>query len=134
MILTRTAVGLVAAFLATASPSHPQSGQSRPAAAALAVPVFVTNESGVTRRFELRVDSTLAIDRVVGGPEDLTGRVMLDTLRLLPGAHELILIDHLRNQRYVTRLLVRPGALCIYISLMKPRTEFRAGNYICSFA
>ena len=111
-----------------------QVDSSRVLARALPVPVFVTNESGVSRRIALRVNNVVVMDTTVGQPLNLTGRVLLDSVRLGPGEHELVLVDHLRAQRFVARLTVRPGGLCIQISLMAPRTEFRAGNYICGFA
>ena len=101
-----------------------------------ALPVFigVTNESVLTRRFELWVNDVVVIDTVVGRPFDLTGRVLATTVRLAPGQHELTLVDHQRNQRFHARLTARPGEMCIFISFLTPRTEFRAGNYQCGFA
>jgi hypothetical protein len=100
----------------------------------LAVPVFVTNESMLTRRFELLVNGVVVLDTVVARPLDLTGRVLLETVRLVPGDHQLVLVDHHQNRRFTTRLTARPGGMCIFISLMGPRTDFHAGNYICHFA
>jgi hypothetical protein len=95
--------------------------------------VFVTNESGLTRRVDLRVNGAVAMDRVVGRPHDLTGLVSQDTVRLVPGEYRLVLVDHYSGQQFTTWLDVRPGPMCILISLFGPRTDFRAGNYTCLF-
>jgi hypothetical protein len=114
--------------------AHLPASETAPPPAALPVFVFVTNESGLPRRFELRVNDVVVLDTVVARPLDLTGRVLLDTVRLAPGNQQLVLVDHYRNRRITARLTVRPGPLCIFISLLGPRTDFRAGNYMCGFA
>jgi hypothetical protein len=96
--------------------------------APLAVPVFVTNESALTRRLELRVDDVVVLDTVVGRPLDVTARVLLDTVRLAPGKHRLVLMDHHRNQQFTTQLDARTGAMCIFISLMGPSHGFSRGQ------
>ena len=112
----------------------PQSGTPPSKAATLPVFVGVTNESAITRRFQLRVDNVVAIDTVVGRPLDLTGRVLATTVQLAPGRHELVLIDSHRNQQFGAQLTVRAGEMCIFVSFLTPRTDFRAGNYVCLFA
>ena len=101
-----------------------------------ALPVFVgvTNESAVTRRLELRVNNVVVVDTVVGRPRDMTGRVLADTIRLGPGTHDLVLVDHLSNRQFRARLTVQPGPMCIFIGLIGPRTDFHAGHYECLFA
>ena len=96
--------------------------------------IAVTNESGPTRRFELRVNGVVVKDTVVGRPRDLTGMVMNDYIRLVPGRYELVLIDHLRQQQFKARLSVKPRSNCIRIALMTPRTELEGLNGICIFA
>ena len=100
----------------------------------LTAQVFVTNESFITRRLELRVNDVVVLDTVVGPPLNATGAVLLDSVRFAPGDHRLLLVDHYRKQQFRLRLTARPGPLCIFISLMGPRTGFRAGNYGCGFA
>jgi hypothetical protein len=80
------------------------------------------------------VNGVLALDTVVGRPLDLTGRVLFDTVRLTPGDYQLVLVDHYRQQQFTARLHAQPGPMCIFISLLGPRTEFHAGNYFCLFA
>ena len=128
---TSMASGLVAILGCQTAPVARDSPVPQPA-----LPVFVgvTNESAVTRRLELRVDNVVVVDTVVGQPVNATGRVFADTIRLAAGTHDLILVDHRRNRQYSARLKVQPGPVCIFISLMGPRTELRAGHYVCRFA
>lgn len=115
-----------------ASSSAPHGPQSAPAA--LPVQIAVTNESGALRRFELRINGVVAKDTVVGRPRDLTGMVMNDYVRLVPGRYDLILVDHLRQQEFRARLTVEERNNCIRIALMDSRTEFEAVNAVCTFA
>ena len=134
MSFFRTAVALFCFATLMDCRPHAASNDFRAPSMALAVPVFVTNESMLTRRLELRVNGVVVIDTVVARPLDLTGRVLLDTVRLAPGYHELELVDHHQNRRFRTRLNARPGGMCIFISFMGSRTEFRAGNNVCLLA
>lgn len=101
---------------------------------ALPVQIAVTNESGVPRRFALRVNGVVVKDTVVGRPRDLTGMVMNDYIRLVPGRYELVLIDYLRQQQFTAHLSVKRRSNCIRVALMTPRTEFAGLNGVCSFA
>ena len=100
---------------------------------ALPVQIAVTNESGVPRRFELRVNGAVVKDTVVGRSRDLTGMVMNDFIRLVPGRYDLVLMDYLRQQRFEARLSVKPRGNCIRIGLMAQRTLFSAVNAVCGF-
>jgi hypothetical protein len=95
--------------------------------------VCVTNESGLTRRFQLRVNGVVAIDTVVGRSLDVTGRVLHDTIWLAAGEQQLVLVDYHSRQQFTAQLNARPGEMSISISLLGPRTDFRAGNYACVF-
>jgi hypothetical protein len=95
---------------------------------ALPVLVAVTNESGVQRRIELLVNNVVVVDTVVGRPINLTGKVLADTLRLMPGGHDLLLIDHLTQKRFTARLEARPGEMYIAIRMLSGgRTTLSAG-------
>ena len=112
---------------------HSSTGSVPSPDAPLPALVFVTNESGLTRRVELRVNGVVAVYKVVGRPRDLTGLVSQDTVRLVPGEYRLVLVDHYGGQEFTAWLDVRPGPMCILIHLFGPRTDFRAGNYTCLF-
>lgn len=129
--LTNVAVCLVAIVGCSKRSLGTDSSPTQPA-----LPVFVgvTNESELTRRVELRINNVVVIDTVVAEPLNVTGRVLAHTIRLAPGTYELILVDHLSKRQFGARLDARPGPMCIFISLMRSRTEFRAGNYVCGFA
>ena len=96
--------------------------------------VCVTNESGLTRRFQLRVNGVVAIDKVVGRPRDVTGRVLEDTVWLAPGQQQLVLVDYHSQQQFTAQLNARPGELSIVIELLGPRIDFYAGHYGCGFS
>ncbi len=124
--LCLTAVTGCAAASAASGPNY--------APDALPVQIAVTNESVLPRRFELRVNGVVVKDTIVGRPRDLTGMVMNDYIRLVPGRYDLVLIDYSRQQQLKARLSVKPRSNCIRIALMTPRTEFEALNAACIFA
>jgi hypothetical protein len=103
--------------------------RTSPPPEAVAVFLAVTNESGLQRRIELVVNDVVVLDTVVGRPLDLTGRVLADTLRVRPGQHDLLLIDHLHRKQYRARLVTAPGEMFIAIQMLSGgHTSLRAGH------
>lgn len=98
--------------LATGRGSVLAQGSTMPAVPFTA-PVFVTNESFIIRRFELRVNDVVVIDTVVGTPQNATSAVLFDSVRVAPGHHRLLLVDHYRKQQFRFRVTARPGPLFI---------------------
>lgn len=130
----RRAVGVTGALVAVVACSGTR-GTAREATEAVALPVVVgvTNESFVTRRFELRIGDLVVLDTVVAQPANVTGLVLADTVRVASGRHELVLTDHHLGQKFTARLTARPGPMCIRIGFFRGGTDFRAGNYVCAF-
>jgi hypothetical protein len=94
---------------------------------ALPLQIAVTNESGVTRRFELLVNGVVVLDTIVARPRDLTGRVLSGTVWIAPGDYDMVLIDHYRHERFKTRLVSKPTSMFVAINLMASKTLFTAG-------